>query len=230
MENKIIITKYNDYQLVLDREVLQCNDYIDDYFFEDCFTDCESWEKVEEKAVDNLWEYVDGLVPCYYSKIKEEFNNLNYCKIDEIIQNNGIEYDGDFSRFQQAVLFYNIYEVAHNELMEALEAMEEEEEVEEDKKIKITSFEVKTGENKGFYLAIEGTEDKEEDKKIFEECNIFIGGILSPVYCSNFYTRHNIKEGYIWTYGGNTGHSYNRLLHNDNIIKLKSNGYDVIEL
>lgn len=131
MENKIIITNYNGYNLILDTEELIYNEYIGEDFFEYGFEDCGSWEQVEEVAFENLWSYIDNMVPVYYKDIKEQFNSLDHRDIDELIENNCIEYDGDFSKFQQAIIFYSMYEEASKELWDALESMEEEEEEEE---------------------------------------------------------------------------------------------------
>ena len=128
MENKILITTYGDFKLVLDAEVLENNEYIKEDFFNDYdFTACGSWERVEYEAVDSLNEYIDGLVPIYCNKIDEDFNDLTDWRVDDLIKNYFIEYRGDFSRFKQEVLYYDMYEVAYNELTEAIENMEEEE-------------------------------------------------------------------------------------------------------
>ena len=125
---KIIILKNEYERFVIDVEEFKGNEYIGAYFFEEYQLDeCESWEELEEKANDALNYYIDNLVPIYYDEIDKEFNDLTDWRIDDLIKEYCIEYRGDFSRFKQEILFYDMYEVAYQELHNILESIEAEE-------------------------------------------------------------------------------------------------------
>ena len=128
MENKIIIAEYDDVVLVIDKEDIKDNKYIDSYFFDYysfSFEDCESWEEVEWKAEENLDYHVDGMVPIYYNQINKQFNRLEDWRIDDLVNEYNLELGDDFSRFKQMVLYYDMYQEAWEELSKAIEAMEE---------------------------------------------------------------------------------------------------------
>lgn len=95
--------------------------------------------------------------------------------------------------------------------------------------IKIKYFEVKTGENKGFYIGIEGA-TKEEQLKLLRDNGINLG-ILDSFYNFGFYRRHSISEknGLIWTHSCYAGNEYNRRLFKEYISILENLGYKVIQ-
>ena len=120
-----MIIKLNN-ELRLDAEVLEGNEVIGaDFFLDYDFTGCGSWDGIEERAWDILPEYIDGLVPIYYNKIDSQFNELTDMRIDELVYEFSIELGNDFSKFKQAVLYWDMYQIASEELGNALEEIEE---------------------------------------------------------------------------------------------------------
>lgn len=93
------------------------------------------------------------------------------------------------------------------------------------KNIVITYFNVKSGENRGFYLAIENA-SKENQLEILKSVAVQLGCLnMSENY--DFYKRHGIKNGLIWTHSGFAGYDYYAVKFNDYLDRLKEKGYTV---
>ncbi|WP_336769761.1 hypothetical protein [Bacillus bombysepticus] len=87
-------------------------------------------------------------------------------------------------------------------------------------------FEVRTGENKGFYF-VESNENKHEARALFGSEG-FCLGIISE-YNVGFYQRHKAKGKRIWTHTRFTTHEFNRERFEEYISQLESLGFTVIK-
>ena len=83
-------------------------------------------DTIEEDANDTVWSYVDGNVPIYNNQIQDEFNELKYWEVDEILENAVIEItlDNGYISFMQQVLFMKNYNKLNNSLYEIIENLE----------------------------------------------------------------------------------------------------------
>ncbi|GAB6461396.1 hypothetical protein bcgnr5390_11450 [Bacillus luti] len=88
-------------------------------------------------------------------------------------------------------------------------------------------FEVRTGENKGFYF-VESNEHKHEAIAVFGSGDLCLA-IIQEEDNIGFYQRHKAKGKRIWTHSCYTTHEYNRELFGRYINQLESLGFTVIK-
>lgn len=83
-------------------------------------------DTIEEDANDTVWSYVDGNVPIYNNQIQEEFNELKYWEVDEILEEAVVEItlDNGYISFMQQVLFMKNYNKLNNSIYEIIENLE----------------------------------------------------------------------------------------------------------
>lgn len=134
----MILVDNNNIKLTINEEVLdntKCigTQIIEDYLYNT--DDVKSVEDLEELLLDEIRNYItDDLTPIYYNFIRDRFNSMEVGRIEELINDYGIEYTGDFHNFMQAVLYYEIFEEVTQDIYQIIQNIEEEKYTEEDYK------------------------------------------------------------------------------------------------